>query len=269
LCNCLGQRLFGLKTADLNSYYGSKVATITILAIHIVFMPLYMLPVPISDGGTETIPAYAAQLMRDTPVIVTERGKTARQLMKAVAPDIKLQEKVFVEMGEAPHTEALSICKKHLLEGTNVAIVSESGCPGVADPGAVFAEAAHQMGIRVIPVVGPSSILLALMASGLNGQEFAFVGYVTSKKEELPKALAALEDRARKANQTQIFIETPYRNMQILEAAVKYLQPHTRLCIAYDITGPDELILCKPIHAWQKLKDLPFLPKKPAIFLIL
>jgi 16S rRNA (cytidine1402-2'-O)-methyltransferase len=230
-------------------------------------MPLYMLPVPIADQAGHTIPAYASDLMRRIPVFVMERGKTGRQLLKDSAPEIKLQDKIFIEMGEAPYALALQEVQMHLAGGRDVAVVSESGCPGVADPGAVFAEGAHQMGVRVVPVVGPSSLLLALMASGFNGQQFAFVGYLTNKKEDLSRELNRLEDRSRQLRQTQIFIETPYRNRQMLEAAVQHLQPNTRLCFAYDVTGADERILSMPIHQWRRAA-LPELEKKPAIFLI-
>jgi 16S rRNA (cytidine1402-2'-O)-methyltransferase len=231
-------------------------------------MPLYMLPLPIADKAGYTIPAYAADLMRQVQVFVMERGKTGRQLLKDSCPDIKLQDKIFIEMAEAPHEAALFEVEKHLAAGRDVAVVSESGCPGVADPGAVFAEGAHLMGVRVIPVVGPSSILLALMASGFNGQQFAFIGYLTSKKEDLPSELTRIESRSRQQNQTQIFIETPYRNRQMLDAAVRTLQPNTRLCFAFDINGPDEWIISMPIHQWRKAA-MPDLEKKPAIFLIL
>jgi 16S rRNA (cytidine1402-2'-O)-methyltransferase len=229
---------------------------------------LIMLPVPIADQSGHSIPAYVAEAILTLPVFVMERGKTGRRLLKEIQPSVALQDKVFIEMGEAPHTLALAEVMSHLKSGRDVAVVSESGCPGVADPGAVFAEGAHKNGYQVVPLVGPSSILLALMASGFNGQQFAFIGYVTNKKEDLPKELKLLEEHSAKTHQTQIWIETPYRNKQMLENAVKSLSPQTRLCVAYDLTGPDEKVQSMSVSDWRK-HALPALDKKPAIFLIL
>jgi 16S rRNA (cytidine1402-2'-O)-methyltransferase len=229
---------------------------------------LYMLPVSIAEKAGHTIPAYAQELMRSIPVFVMERGKTGRQLLKDAVPDIKLQEKTFIEMGDAPHRDAFSEVMQHLGSGRDVAVVTESGCPGVADPGAIFADGAHQYGIQVVPIVGPSSILLALMASGMNGQQFAFVGYVTNKKEEMQAEITELEERSRTLNQTQIFIETPYRNRAMLDALIKILHPNTRLCLAYDLTSANELIISQSVWHWRR-QPMPTLEKRPAIFLVL
>jgi 16S rRNA (cytidine1402-2'-O)-methyltransferase len=145
--------------------------------------------------------------------------------------------------------------------------MSEAGCPGVADPGAKIVEWAHRQGIGVVPMVGPSSILLAVMASGMNGQSFAFQGYLSPKRDDLGKDLKRMEDLARKQNQTQIFIETPYRNNQLIETALVCLSPQTKLCIAVDITGENEYIITKTIAEWRKLGKLDF-HKRTAIFLI-
>ncbi len=228
---------------------------------------LYMLPVPIAEGATGTIPPEVVYQMHRIGVFVMERGKTGRQHLKACTPEINLQGKVFIEMGEPPHQTAVQETMSYLRRGQDVALMSESGCPGVADPGALFAEAAHTEGFRVVPLVGPSSILLALMASGMQGQQFAFIGYLTNKKEELSRDIQRMEDRSRQLNQTQIFIETPYRNQSLLEALVRQLNPRTRLCVAYDLTGTDEQIISKPVQAWKK-SPVPQLSKKPCIFLV-
>ena len=146
-------------------------------------------------------------------------------------------------------------------------MLSEAGCPGVADPGAEIAKLAHEKGIEVIPLVGPSSILLALMASGMNGQSFVFHGYLSPKKELIGKDLKRLEQMAQKHKQTQLFIETPYRNRQLVEQAFKSLSSKTRFCIAMDLTLPNQYVVTKTIGEWRKTK-LPELHKRPAVFLL-
>ncbi len=148
----------------------------------------------------------------------------------------------------------------------NVGIISEAGCPGVADPGAEIVKMAHSAGIQVVPLVGPSSILLALMASGMNGQNFSFVGYIPIKKAEKINAIRELEKRSKLEQQTQIIIETPFRNNQLLEDIIRSCKPQTRLCIAYNITMDDEYIVSKTITQWKK--NLPDLHKKPAVFIL-
>ena len=152
------------------------------------------------------------------------------------------------------------------VEGKNIAIMSEAGCPGVADPGAVIVKLAHEKGIQVVPLVGPSSILLALMASGMNGQSFCFHGYLPIDAEERVRKIKLLEKDSITRKQTQLFIETPYRNNQLLKDLVTHCDASTRLCIACNLTLPDQFISTKKISAWKK--DLPDLNKKPAVFLI-
>ena len=152
------------------------------------------------------------------------------------------------------------------LEGKPVGVLSEAGCPGIADPGAAIAELAHEKGIRVIPLVGPSSILLALMASGLNGQSFAFNGYLPIDKVERKKAIKSLEKRSRLEGQSQIFMETPYRNDKLLEELLRSLDPGTRLCIAADISLKSEMIRTLPVADWKHA--IPDLNKRPAIFIL-
>jgi 16S rRNA (cytidine1402-2'-O)-methyltransferase len=154
-----------------------------------------------------------------------------------------------------------------VFDGFDMGVISESGCPGVADPGALAVEFAHRNGIRVIPMVGPSSILLALMASGLNGQQFCFHGYLPIESKEGTKAIRELERESLTKNQTQIFIETPYRNNALLQNLLKSLKENTRLCIAVDLSGQDENILTRSVNEWKK--QTIELPKKPAVFLFL
>jgi 16S rRNA (cytidine1402-2'-O)-methyltransferase len=151
--------------------------------------------------------------------------------------------------------------------GKNIGLMSEAGCPGIADPGAVVVEWAYKQGIEVVPLVGPSSIFLSLMASGMNGQSFAFQGYLSPKKADLSKDLKRLEETVRRSKQTQIFIETPYRNKQMIETALESLSPQTKFCIAADITLPSQFIQTKTIAEWRKAL-VPDLHKHTAIFLI-
>ena len=150
------------------------------------------------------------------------------------------------------------------LSGMNVGLMSEAGCPGVADPGAVIVKLAHEKGIQVVPLVGPSSILLALMASGMNGQQFQFVGYLPVDTQARAKTIRELEADSARRKCTQVFIETPYRNNQLLEALIQYCKPQSRLCIAANMTGPNETVQTHPIDYWKKNK--PELHKQPVIF---
>lgn len=164
------------------------------------------------------------------------------------------------------NTEINSAFRRMLKEEKNIGIISESGCPGIADPGQLLVDIAHRSGVTIKPLVGPSSILLALMASGMNGQQFHFTGYLPVDSTQRVKAIRDLEQESSTKKCTQIFIETPYRNNQLLETLVRTCNPATRLCIAVNLTAPDELIRTKSIAEWKKL--LPDLHKRPAIFLI-
>jgi 16S rRNA (cytidine1402-2'-O)-methyltransferase len=197
---------------------------------------------------------------------VVENDKTARKSIKLTNPDKKQSElKLFVlnKYTEAKdHQEFI----KPLLEGKDMGLMSEAGCPGVADPGAVIVKLAHENGIQVIPLVGPSSILLAMMASGMNGQSFAFNGYLPIDKNDKKTALKNFEKLSHDKNQSQLFIETPYRNNKLLEDLLQALQPNTHLCIATDITLPSEYIKTFRISEWKKIKvDL---HNRPTIFII-
>ena len=197
---------------------------------------------------------------------IVENEKTARKSIKAVYPE-KVQASLFLSTLNkhtdfSEHNEMINPC----LQGINVGLMSEAGCPGVADPGAAIVKLAHEKGIQVVPLVGPSSILLAMMASGMNGQSFAFNGYLPIDKSEKKSTLKSYEKLSQDKNQSQIFIETPYRNNKLMEDLLQTLQPNTHLCIAADITLPTEYIKTFRVNDWKKLKiDL---HNRPTIFII-
>ena len=228
---------------------------------------LYLIPTQLGDNAPlEVLPISVKKIIEVVDEYIVENEKTARRFIKKVSSGksqaslkIHLLNK-FTQETELPGY--LDSC----LEGKNIGLLSEAGCPGVADPGAEVVKIAHQKNIQVVPLVGPSSILLALMSSGMNGQSFAFKGYLPIDKSERKGALKNLERISLKENQSQIFIETPYRNNKMLEDIISCLQQDTRLCIACDITLPTEYIKTKTVEEWKHEKvDL---HKRPAIFII-
>lgn len=228
---------------------------------------LYLIPITLGDNDPlEVLPLTIKRTIDFIDDYIVENEKTARKFIKSIHPE-KVQASLRLSTLNkhtqvAEHNAMLQAC----LEGRNVGIMSESGCPGVADPGAVIVKIAHEKGIQVIPLVGPSSILLALMASGMNGQSFTFNGYLPIEKSEKKTTLKHLEKLSSDKNQTQIFIETPYRNNKLLEDIIQALQPSTHLCIASDITLPTEYIKTLRIQDWKKTKiDL---HNRPTIFII-
>ncbi|WP_245759787.1 SAM-dependent methyltransferase [Robiginitalea myxolifaciens] len=215
----------------------------------------------------EVLPLSIKQAIEQIDHFVVENEKTARRFIKKVVPrksqdslSISLLNK-YTEPGLLP--EYLQPCR----EGFPVGMLSEAGCPGIADPGGALARLAHREGIRVIPLVGPSSILLALMGSGLNGQSFAFTGYLPIERADRKKAIKALEKRSRVENQSQIFMETPYRNNKLFEELLKTLHPETLLCVAADLSLKSEYLVTKPVSGWAA--TIPDLHKRPAIYIIL
>ena len=228
---------------------------------------LYLIPVTMGEcDPMDVLPQTVKRTIEFIDYYIVENEKTARKSIKAVLPEKKQSELVLFALNK--HTDV----KEHLsfiqplLEGKNVGLMSEAGCPGVADPGAVIVKLAHEKGIQVIPLVGPSSILLAMMASGMNGQSFTFNGYLPIDKGEKKSALKNLEKLSFDKNQSQIFIETPYRNNKLVEDILQALQPSTHLCIATDITLPTEYIKTLRVADWKKTKvDL---HNRPTIFII-
>jgi len=228
---------------------------------------LYLIPNLLGDSPwQQALPAFNAELMAGLRFFIVEDIRNARRFLRKVVPEIDIDSLTFMELNK--HTTSLqkSGYLKPLLEGNDIGIISEAGCPGVADPGADIVRMAHDKGLEVVPLVGPSSILLALMASGMNGQSFAFSGYLPVKPAERQRRLQQLEKQALSLNQAQIFMETPYRNQHMLNDILKSCMPDTRLCIAADITSADQMIATKTISQWARQK--PDLEKKPVIFIL-
>lgn len=229
---------------------------------------LYLLPTPVSGNALHTIPPYVQEIARHLEIFIAERPKTARHFIKSLGPAKPLQEMIFAELADNQHAgEAEKVFLDAVRAGKDVGLLSEAGCPGVADPGAAIVAVAHNAGVRVVPLVGPSSLLLALMASGMNGQSFAFHGYLSPKRPELARDLRRLETLARQHNQTQLFIETPYRSRMVLEVALETLQPATQFGVAQDLTGAAEFVRSLPVRDWNKLKKKE-LENLPAVFMV-
>ncbi len=231
-------------------------------------MTLYLIPTPIAENALHTIPPYTQEIARGLEIFIAERAKTARHFIKSLHPPRSIQEMVFTELADNEvFDEAKSTFLEAIKAGKDVGLLSEAGCPGVADPGAAIVALAHREGIKVVPLVGPSSLLLALMASGMNGQRFAFHGYLSPKRPELARDLRRLESLARQHDQTQIFIETPYRSQMVLEVALENLAADTPFGVAQDLTGTGELVRSLPIKEWKKLENTA-LEKLPGVFLV-
>ncbi len=227
---------------------------------------VFLIPSVLSDGAIDTIPAAVLKAVRQCQVFFTENERTARRFLKSIWKEMIIDEYKWYTIHKAePQVKKQFI--EHLREGKNIGIISEAGCPGIADPGQLLVEAAHAEGAFVIPVTGPSALLLALMASGLNGQQFQFVGYLPIDNGERIKSIRNLEAESSRKRCTQLFIETPYRNNQLMEVLLKTCRPDTLLCIACNLTGPDEFVQTRMIAKWQQ--QAPDLHKKPVVFLIL
>ncbi len=229
-------------------------------------MPVvYLVPSVLDEAATETIPLYIVNAVKDCQVIFAENERTARRFLKSICRHLIIDNYEWFTIHKAEEDQKNTFIQK-IKEGKNIAIISEAGCPGIADPGQILIEAAQKMNAIVKPLVGPSSILLALMASGLNGQQFEFTGYLPIDNLERVKAIKDLEITSQKKRSTIIFIETPYRNNQMIETLLKTCKPSTRLCIAAALTGPEEFIQTKTVEEWKKEKT--GFHKKPVIFLL-
>jgi 16S rRNA (cytidine1402-2'-O)-methyltransferase len=228
---------------------------------------LYLIPTTLGESDpNDVLPLSIKRVIDFINYYIVENEKTARKFIKNIHPE-KVQATLQISSLNK-HTEKSEYATmiQACLDGNNVGLMSEAGCPGVADPGAVIVKLAHEKGIQVIPMVGPSSILLAIMASGMNGQNFAFNGYIPIDKSEKKATLKALEKLSVEKNQSQLFIETPYRNNKMLEDILQALHPETSLCIAADLTLPSEYIKTMKVAAWKKaVIDL---HNRPAIFII-
>lgn len=211
------------------------------------------------------MPAYITDAVKQCTVFFVENERTTRRYLKLLWKEIVIDDMEWYNMKEVTPGVSASFLQK-IKEGKNIGIISEAGCPGIADPGQALVHLAQERGVTVKPLVGPNSILLALMASGMNGQRFQFAGYLPIDTGERIKAIKSLESESKQKNCTQIFIETPYRNNQLLETLVKTCLPQTLICVAADITGADEMIQTKTAQQWKG--KLPQLHKRPVIFLL-
>jgi 16S rRNA (cytidine1402-2'-O)-methyltransferase len=226
---------------------------------------VYLIPTVLAEGVTECLPAYILDAVKKCSVFFVENERTARRYLKLLWKEMVIDAYEWYNMKEIT-PEVSAAFQQKLKEGKNIGIISEAGCPGVADPGQVLVHLAQQKGATVKPLVGPNSILLALMGSGMNGQRFQFVGYLPIDMAERVKSIRSLENESRQKDCTQLFIETPYRNNQLLETLVKTCQPQTRICVAADLTGEAEMIQTKTAQEWRGA--LPQLHKRPVIFLL-
>lgn len=228
---------------------------------------MYLLPLPLGSEGIESLSVTGIQKLSEIDYFIAERGRTFRRFLKEIVPETNFENIEVHEWTKGMVAEEMESLLQPLGRGRDVGIVSEAGCPGVADPGAMAVQLAHQLNFKVVPVAGPSAILLALMGSGFNGQNFRFNGYLPREKNELQNKLVQLERSVRQSRCTEIFIETPYRNDQLLEAAIQTLHKDTQLVIAADLTLPTQWIRRDSIGNW-KTKERPNLHKRPAVFLM-
>ena len=230
---------------------------------------LYLIPVTLGDDAIgKALPPDVVSIAQKIDTFIVENEKTARRFLGAIKTHKPVRELTMLTLNEHTTDKELPALLAPLLEGRDVGLMSEAGCPGIADPGAQLAAQAHRKGVRVAPLVGPSSILLGLMASGLDGQRFTFLGYLPSEKAARVQTLREIEQVSRKKRETQIFIETPYRNQHLLEDMLANCNGDTRLCVACNISLESELIVTKRIADWKNA-PLPDLHKKPTVFLLL
>ena len=229
---------------------------------------LYLIPSTLGPGAIDTIPERTLRITRRLRHFVVETGKVARAFLKEVTLDHPLQDCTYYELDKRTRTEELPAFLAAALDGEDVGVLSDAGAPGVADPGAKLVRLAHQLGIPVVPLVGPSAILLSIMAAGLQGQSFTFHGYLSPKRPQLAKDLRRLEADSRRHQQTQLWIEAPYRNQATVEVAVETLAPSTLFSVAVDLTTATEWIKTAPAAEWGGDAGTA-IQKRPAMFLLL
>lgn len=234
---------------------------------------LYLIPTTLGDTPIERVlPAYNTQIISNLRHFIVENVRTARRFLKQCNKDIDIDSLTFFELNQHTDPNQIAGYLLPIKSGESIGVISEAGCPAVADPGADVVAIAQSEGIKVVPLVGPSSMLMAVMASGFNGQSFAFHGYLPIDANERIKKLKQLETRAYNEDQTQLFIETPYRNQKLAEDILQHCRPQTRLCIAMNISCNDEYIVTKTVKAWNVnthgRASLPDMHKKPCVFLI-
>lgn len=230
---------------------------------------LYLLPTRLGESEWHTVlPAATQATACRLRHFITENAKTARASLKWLDHPVPMREIAIEQLPEPLRPADIERLLQPLADGHDVGLMSEAGCPGVADPGALLTRRAHEIGILVRPLVGPSSLLLALMASGLDGQRFAFHGYLPPREPERSRRIAALEKESRQQHQTQMFIETPYRNDALFEALLAACQPHTLLCVASELSTAGETVTTRSVEAWRR-SPRPALDRRPTVFLLL
>lgn len=228
---------------------------------------IFLIPTFLGETKSSRIlPDFNVEIINKVLYYVVENERTARRALKSMGIQTKIDELTFITIDKHSKNQDFSKAIELLIKGENLGILSEAGCPGIADPGSEIVKLAHQHNIDIVPLVGPSSIFLALMASGFNGQSFKFHGYIPIKNPERAKKIKELENSALRFNETQIFIETPYRNMQIINDLISICNPEIQLCIACDVTLETEFIKTKKIKDWKN--NLPDINKKPTVFLV-
>lgn len=227
---------------------------------------IYLIPSFLHESATHTIPAYVTEAVRNCQCFFVENERSARRFLKQLWKEMVIDDYQWFTIHKAEEAVQQQF-RQCLQQNKNIGIISEAGCPGIADPGQLLIGVAQQAGATVVPMVGPSSILLALMASGMNGQQFRFSGYLPIDTAQRIKALKELESASIKTHCTEVFIETPYRNNQLVEVMLKTLHPNTRLCIAADITASTEFIRTLTVSEWKK--QVPELHKRPTIFCVM
>jgi len=249
--------------------YKNTYFCINHFSCQIIYMQASLFLIPVTLGETsieQVLPDYNKEVILSIKHFIVENIRSARRFLKKTDASINIDELTFFELNKHTKPEQIENYLDPISNGYHVGIISEAGCPAIADPGADIVAIAQRKNIKVVPLVGPSSILLALMASGFNGQSFAFHGYLPIDNAERIKKIKQLEQRIYNENQTQLFIETPYRNNKLIEDLIRNCSPATKLCIAMDITCEDEFIKTDSIKNWQK--HIPHVDKKPCIFLL-
>jgi 16S rRNA (cytidine1402-2'-O)-methyltransferase len=226
---------------------------------------VYLIPTVLSEGETRCLPAYILDAVKQCSVFFVENERTARRYLKSLWKEMIIDDYEWYGIKEFTG-EVATVFKQKIKEGKSIGILSEAGCPGVADPGQQLVQIAQEQAISINPLVGPNSILLALMASGMNGQQFRFTGYLPIDPAERLRSIKELETESKQKNCTEIFIETPYRNNQLLETLTKACHPQTKICVAVDLTAKTEMVQTKTAQQWKS--NLPQLHKRPAIFLL-
>lgn len=230
---------------------------------------LFLIPVTLGEetAPEQIIPAQTLAVVRSLKEFVVENEKSARHFLKKAGTPFIIQEIILHPIGKHVSREEMSTYLNAAKQGTDIGLLSEAGCPGVADPGAEIVKMAHEAGIIVVPLIGPSSLLLALMGSGMNGQQFHFHGYLPIDKNERNRYLKNMERETRQSGTTHLFIETPFRNRQLFDDLIKILDASTQLCIACNLSEPGEYIHTYTVNDWRK-KSMPDIHKRPAVFLI-